>query len=156
MWLFKRRKSQKLKKSQDNPKYNGTDDDENLPIPAKSRSKRRQKEEEAKKTKPKAGKEDAKVEPVEASLEIEEVEEDLVLKHRKKKGKKPKFQKVQRPKPERDIGTVKRDKNTYYPGDVDFRYASVRENWVSYFGQEPDLDFGDSVRILPDETEQLI
>lgn len=155
--FFKRKKSFRKKKTEKNPKFQGTDDENITPMPdRKTREKNRAKSKSNKrKDKRKSRKNEAKQDEI-PDLEpvvVDDEPVDVVIKHRKKKGKKPKYKKIARPKPENKEGNVKRSSNRFYPGDVDYSYTSYRENWVSFFGQEPDLDYGNTVRILPSQTE---
>lgn len=91
------------------------------------------------------------------TLPLAKEEEVVALKQRSKKGKRPKFKKIERAKTQRVVGIVKRVPDKFFPGDVDYKYTSPKENWVSCFGQSTsnssqDLDFGDSVRIIRDKT----
>lgn len=117
---------------------------------SKGKKKTKTKSKESSNTKKNSSKNDSTQLKIEQ--ETNQTQTDVKLRHRKKKGKKPKFKKIERPKPERDIGKVKKVENKFFPGDVDYKYSSPKENWVSCFGQKQDLDFGHRIRILPDEA----
>lgn len=75
---------------------------------------------------------------------------------RRKKGRKPQFKRIPRVKQERKVGEVSRVKNDFYPADVDFKYTTPKENWVSCLGRgkEVEVDFGDTARIIRDATDE--
>lgn len=154
----------KPKKVQDNPKFHGKEVDETLPIPANVKARREKsqklnaKKDKKKKKETKSTKSASKKDTpdLDVATEKNHLNQTLVLKKRKKKGKKPKVKKTNIKKNVHKVGKVEKDRNKFYPGTVDFAYTAPTENWISCFGNEKDIDFGNKSRLLADEAKELL